>query len=260
MELVESDKLEYLSYNSDNDLLAGAVACMPNGEKAKKDGIRQVGVGYSNSGIRISDVRQSVNEAFEPKLFLTLSRGEKKIPIAAPLFGKQHAKNIGFAYAASLQMGLEDGIFQSAAASFEVPSGRGVIQRGNNGCVLIDETYNANPSSVSHAIKNLLEMEIPGDFRKVAVLGGMRELGRETGRLHDVVASRAALLDEIYLIGSEWGDSAERHETIKGVWASADEFIGNFEIGSLQKSVVLLKGSRHYGLDCLLSELGGEKC
>jgi UDP-N-acetylmuramoyl-tripeptide--D-alanyl-D-alanine ligase len=201
-----------------------------------------------------------VNEGFEPKLFLTLSRGEKKMPVSSSLFGKQHAKNIGFAYAVSIQMGLGDEIFQSAAASFEVPSGRGIIQRGNNGCVLIDETYNANPSSISHAIKNLLEMEIPGNFRKIAILGGMRELGSETGRLHDVVASRAALLDEIYLIGSEWGDAAGKHEAIKGVWASVDDFISNFSVDSLQKSVVLLKGSRHYELDRLLSELRGEKC
>ncbi|MDR3076834.1 MAG: UDP-N-acetylmuramoyl-tripeptide--D-alanyl-D-alanine ligase [Synergistaceae bacterium] len=255
MEITESDSLAYLSYNSDNELLAGAVAGMPGGEKLKKDGIRQIGVGYSNSGVRISDVRQVVNGAFDPHLFVTLSRGEKKLPCSAPLFGKQHAKNIGFAYAACIQMGLDDEVFASAASSFMVPQGRGVIKHGKNECALIDETYNANPTSISFAIKNLLEMEIPEGFRRIAILGGMRELGVESERLHEVVLSRAALLDEVYLIGSEWSELRRKTDAVRGAWNSAEEFASEFGAGKFNRSVILLKGSLFYGLEHLLKYL-----
>ena len=255
MEIIESEALKYLSYNSDNDLLSAAVARMPEGEKLKKNGIRQIGVGYSNSAIRISDVRQTVNSLFEPNLFVTLSIGEKKVVCGAPLFGKQHARNIGFAYAASSEMGQCDEAFAEAAKTFRLPIGRGVIKKGGNECVLIDETYNASPASVSHAIKNLLEMEIPRDFRRVAILGGMRELGDESGRLHEVILNRAALLDEVYLIGHEWNEVYRKPDIVRGVWESVGEFASGFELCEFQKSAILFKGSRSYELERLMTRL-----
>jgi UDP-N-acetylmuramoyl-tripeptide--D-alanyl-D-alanine ligase len=255
MELTESEALEFLSYNSDNELLSDAISKMPLGEKAKKGGIRQISVGYSNSCIRISDVRQVVSEDFEPRLFVTLSRGEKKLLCASSLFGKQHAKNIAFAYAAAVQMGLDDEVFQKATAFFKVPSGRGVIKKGKNECVLIDETYNANPSSVSYALKNLLEMKIPDGFKRIAILGGMRELGNESNCLHDVVLNRAALLDEVYLVGDEWAGARKKNEATKGLWKSTSDFEADLVAGSFHRSVILLKGSRYYEMERLLSLL-----
>jgi UDP-N-acetylmuramoyl-tripeptide--D-alanyl-D-alanine ligase len=258
MELAESQKLEYLSYNSDNDLLSSAVARMPNGEKMKKGGIRQVGVGYSASGIRISDVRQSVGPDFVPSLYVTLSMKERKASCRSPLFGRQHAKNIAFAYSIAVQAGLEDISFERAAGVFELPSGRGIIFRGKNGCAVIDETYNANPASLSYAVKNLLEMELPDGFARIAILGGMRELGSESPRLHEIVLSRAALLDGVYLIGSEWGEVFPKSDVVRGIWPDADSFISGFDFDSAQKSAFLLKGSRFYGLDRLLPFFAGE--
>ena len=255
MEITESDSLEYLSYNSDNDLLSTAIARMPDGEKLKKNGIKQIGVGYSNTGIRISDVRQIMNNLFEPSLLVTLSIGEKKLECRAPLFGKQHARNIGFAYAASSQMGLDDEVFAEAVKTFRLPAGRGVIRRGRNECVLIDETYNASPSSISSAIKNLLEMEIPGDFKRVAILGGMKELGLESNHFHEVILNRVALLDDVYLIGREWSEVSRKPEVVRGVWDSTEKFASDFELHESSKSAVLVKGSRFYELEHLMKRM-----
>jgi UDP-N-acetylmuramoyl-tripeptide--D-alanyl-D-alanine ligase len=257
MELIESPKLECLSYNSDNDLLSAAVARMPLGEKIKKGGVRQVGVGYSNSGVRISDVRQAVGPDFVPALRVTLSMRERKVSCRSPIFGRQHAKNMAFAYSVSAGAGLDDDSFERAAGFFELPPGRGPILRGKNGTVVIDETYNANPASLSHAVKNLLEMELPGDFARIAILGGMRELGTESPRLHEIVLSRAALLDEVYLIGSEWKKATPRG-SVRGVWPDAGCFMSEFDFESVKNSAFLLKGSRFYGLERLLPLFAGE--
>jgi UDP-N-acetylmuramoyl-tripeptide--D-alanyl-D-alanine ligase len=257
MEITGSRELKYLSYNSDNDLLSSAVVKMPNGEKFRKDGIKQIGVGYSSSNIRISDVRQCVGEDLNPILSLSLSENDRKVFCEAPVFGRQHAKNIAFAYAVSIQMGMTDGDFELAASNFKVPPGRGVIGRGKNGCILLDETYNANPSSVSHAIKNVLEMELARDIKRIAILGGMRELGPESDRLHEVILSRAALLDETYLIGSEWNAAGKKHDAIKGVWKSADDFIADFGFDDVERAVILVKGSRFYEMERILPYLEG---
>ena len=258
MELIESRELEYLSYNSDNDLLSSAVARMPQGEKMKKSGVRQVGVGYSGSGVRISGVRQTMGPDFMPALDVTLSMKERKVSCRSPIFGRQHAKNIAFAYSVSAQAGLDDISFERSAGHFELPPGRGLIFRGKNGAAIIDETYNANPASLSYAVKNLLEMELPDDFARIAILGGMRELGRESPRLHEIVLSRAALLDRVYLIGSEWGEVIPKSDVIRGVWPDADSFISEFDFESVKNSAFLLKGSRFYGLERLLPFFTGE--
>jgi UDP-N-acetylmuramoyl-tripeptide--D-alanyl-D-alanine ligase len=252
MELIESRKLKCLSYNSDNDLLSAAVARMPNGEKMKKDGVRQVGVGYSDAGVRISDVRQTVGRDFIPALYVTLSTKERKVSCRAPVFGRQHAKNIAFAYSAAIQAGLDDSSFERAAGLFELPHGRGRVLRGKKGAAIIDETYNANPASLSHAVKNLLEMELPDNFARIAILGGMRELGPESPRLHGIVLSRASLLDGLYLIGSEWGDVMPKNDVVRGVWPDADRFMSEFDFESVRDAAFLLKGSRLYGLERLL--------
>jgi UDP-N-acetylmuramoyl-tripeptide--D-alanyl-D-alanine ligase len=252
MEITKSSALEYLSYNSDNDLLSSAVVRMPNGGKLRKNGVKQVGVGYSSSNIRISDVRQNIRDDASAVVSLSISENDRKIFCEAPVFGKQHAKNIAFAYAAATQLGLSSDDFQFAASGFEVPAGRGTIHRNKNECILIDDTYNASPSSVSYAIKNLLEIELKEDFKRIAILGGMRELGTESARLHEVVLGRAAPLDEIYLIGSEWNEIARKNESFKGIWKSADDFIVNFDFVSVKNAVILIKGSRFYGLETIL--------
>jgi UDP-N-acetylmuramoyl-tripeptide--D-alanyl-D-alanine ligase len=259
MEMAESGILEYLSYNSDNDMLTSAVSRMPNGEKVKKGGIKQVGVGYSNFGVRISDVRQSVDSSFVPALSVALSRGERKLSCSSPVFGRQHAKNIAFAYAVSVQMGLDDDVFLREASSFELPAGRGSLRRAKNDCLVIDETYNANPSSVSHAIKNILELETPGDYRRIAILGGMRELGTEAAHWHDVILNRASLLDEIYLIGAEWGGANAAIASLRGVWESASQMTRDFDFSSLSRSVILVKGSRFYELEAIMPCFDGER-
>ncbi|MDR1651448.1 MAG: UDP-N-acetylmuramoyl-tripeptide--D-alanyl-D-alanine ligase [Synergistaceae bacterium] len=258
MEIAESPSLEYLSYNSDNDMLSAAVASMPEGEKMKKGGVRQIGVGYSNSRVRISDVRQRLDPSFRPVMSFTLAADGNRLNCEVPIFGRQHAKNIAFAWAASRQMGIGDEDFLDAASRFRLQAGRGVFIRAGGGSLIIDETYNSNPSSVSCAIKNVLEMEIPRNFKKAAILGGMRELGAAGACCHDVVLSRASLLDCVYLVGREWREANLKGDFLKGVWDSTDDLLTDIDASHFSQSVILIKGSRFYGLERAIPVLGGE--
>ena len=59
-----------------------------------------------------------------------------------------------------------------------------VPMAGPNGSRLIDDTYNASAPSMLSAIRVLKETEAK---RRIAVLGGMRELGSETDIQHQLV-------------------------------------------------------------------------
>ena len=68
---------------------------------------------------------------------------------------------------------------------------------------IINDAYNANPASMEAALKSLAEVECKG--KRVAVLGDMLELGRESRKRHlelgkEVAGSR---VDRLYLLGTE---------------------------------------------------------
>lgn len=101
---------------------------------------------------------------------------------------------------------LGQDVAQAAEAleGFAPPKGRGRRARlaiGAGGFTLIDESYNANPTSMRAALA-LLGAE-RGAARRVAVLGDMLELGASAGELHAELAAdlEAAGVDLLFTAG-----------------------------------------------------------
>lgn len=118
------------------------------------------------------------------------------------------------------------------------------------GVVLINDCYNANPISMRAALDHLRSLEPRG--RRVAVLGGMAELGADGPAYHREAGAHARQLGIGPLVGigepargyapDEWAPDA----------ASGAELVGRLlEPGD----VVLVKGSRSVGLELLTDEL-----
>ena len=117
--------------------------------------------------------------------------------------------------------------------------------------ILIDDSYNANPASMSAALERLSEEDpgigasVPG--RRIAFLGDMLELGLDEERLHVDLASLAAfrMLDAVYLCGPRM---RALHRSlppgIRGGWdADADRLAERAPILVRPGDVVLVKGS-----------------
>ena len=94
---------------------------------------------------------------------------------------------------------------EAAAASlgrYTAGQGRGArstLQLPDGTATLIDESYNANPTSMRAALALLAAAEPGAGGRRIAVLGDMRELGAEAEALHadladDVLASKVDLV------------------------------------------------------------------
>jgi UDP-N-acetylmuramoyl-tripeptide--D-alanyl-D-alanine ligase len=68
---------------------------------------------------------------------------------------------------------------------------------------LIDESYNANPTSVRAALALLGQVQVAGMGRRIAVLGDMLELGPTGPALHRglIEAVRANHIDLVYCCG-----------------------------------------------------------
>ena len=176
--------------------------------------------------------------------------------------GRHWVMNSLAVLAALLALGLDPRPGAEALATLEALPGRGrrhaLPWRGGI-LMLIDESYNASPVSVRAALAVLAETPPRDGGRRLAVLGDMLELGKESARLHRSLAEpiAAATVDRVFLIGSAVKDLQEAlPERLRGgLWPDADAAMP-FLLRLLQPGdVVSVKGSYGVGLARVVERL-----
>ncbi len=183
--------------------------------------------------------------------------------VELPLAG---AHSVELAMAALLTgqvFGLELDEMLDALRSREVQI-RLVPVPGPNGSYLIDDTYNASAPSMLSALRVLRETEAK---RRIAVLGGMRELGAETDAQHQLVgAATARTVDQLYTYGelaSKLIDPALDAANVDGRTVSVqsfredqrEELIATLLSELSDGDLVLLKGSRGLQMERIVEAL-----
>ena len=147
------------------------------------------------------------------------------------------------AVAAVLEALDEDPARLADIAHDAVPVGRGNrIQAGQ--VTLIDDSYNANPASMSAALRDLAEQQTRG--RTVALLGEMLELGEDSERLHAALVPLCARIDRVLCVGAGTRGLHDRLEPGRrlGFVESPDDLDAAALTALLEPGdVVLLKGS-----------------
>ncbi|MDD2554963.1 MAG: UDP-N-acetylmuramoyl-tripeptide--D-alanyl-D-alanine ligase [Syntrophaceticus sp.] len=108
-----------------------------------------------------------------------------------PLPGAHNVTNALAAAAVGYRFGLTPQEIAAGLQSASLTEMRLEIKQGKDGVMIIDDSYNASPSSTLAALKLLAES---GGQRTVAALGDMYELGAETVDGHRQVGEQAAAL------------------------------------------------------------------
>jgi UDP-N-acetylmuramoyl-tripeptide--D-alanyl-D-alanine ligase len=145
-----------------------------------------------------------------------------------------------------LDVPLETGI--EALAAFEPLAGRGAERRlpwRGGEIVLVDESYNASPVSMSSAIRALGARPAVG--RRIAVLTDMLELGADAGPAHRGLASVIAAepIDAVFCAGPLMRGLFEALDpTRRGGYApEAGALIDDLGAALAPGDVVMVKGS-----------------
>ena len=118
--------------------------------------------------------------------------------------GTHNVKNALFAILVSDLLGGDIREAKKALSSYEEMSGRGKISYGRY--TVINDAYNASPESMEAAFENLKLMKSSG--RKIAVLGGVLELGDYAPSLHEYIGKTCGKnrFDHIFVTGDNKED------------------------------------------------------
>ncbi|HLV13942.1 MAG TPA: UDP-N-acetylmuramoyl-tripeptide--D-alanyl-D-alanine ligase [Xanthomarina sp.] len=182
----------------------------------------------------------------QPKVSVTYNN----IEINSQLIGEYNFNNISVAIALGVYFKVEEKQIKEAIETYVPKNNRSqIIEKGTTQIIL--DAYNANPSSMTVALKNFGKLETKN---KIAILGDMFELGPDAKTEHLAIAELATSLNlsKIVFIGENFYQALPAsHEK----FTSFENFKENFDFNSLKNATLLIKASRGMALERVLDLL-----
>ena len=185
--------------------------------------------------------------------FLRMSIGGETLE--TKLVGAYNAANVMAALAVGRQFGvpLADGL--AAIAAYTPSNNRSQMTRTERN-VVIEDAYNANPSSMAAALDNFALLQADD---KIALLGDMRELGEDSVKEHVKILKKLddCGLTHACLVGEEFRKALEEAGTPDYVkwFATSDDLAAALAERPLSGATVLVKGSNSIRMGKVLSAL-----
>ena len=141
-------------------------------------------------------------------------------------------------------------------ANFSIPNGRGdikIVKKFQKKFKFIDESYNANPLSMSSAIQNMNYYKREGNIKKLVFLGDMLELGTKSKKLHkklSIIINKSDI-DKVFVYGKhikETFNLLSRNKKGK-VFNNLKEAYDHFNKIVHNNDLLMVKGSNATGLN-----------
>jgi UDP-N-acetylmuramoyl-tripeptide--D-alanyl-D-alanine ligase len=177
----------------------------------------------------------------------TFRHEDQQYTVKIKAYGKELAYNAlaAIALADLLSVNIEDSI--KAIEDYSGFSGRFEINDMNNGLTIVNDAYNANPTSMKMSIETFSEIFNKDEYRRIVILGDMKELGEVTSQKHKELGElvQKKNFDDVYYIGDYYSDFGIGTKLIN--WEQAKELIENLEKGD-KDLAILLKASHSIGL------------
>lgn len=167
------------------------------------------------------------------------------------------------ASAAGVWFGMNLVEIAAALENFSVPCGRMNLLEGIKNANLIDDTYNASPASASAALKSLGKIRAQ---RKIAVMGDMLELGKESEKEHKKIGKKflEAKGDIFFAVGQKMKLAAEELEKNNFNKENIFKFDNPDSAGRKLQAIirkgdlVLIKGSQGMRMEKVVEEIMAE--
>lgn len=232
-------------------------------EAAKRKLKNRISFGYE-PGADVHAVSVQTGALGEQKITAELRGTLQEIRLKA--IGDHHVMNVLAAAAAGLALHVApDEIARGIEHRFVPMPGRGDLVRLQGDVLLIDDTYNSNPTSAAAAIAALAGAKRAGRKRVLAALGDMLELGPAGPASHAQIGKLAATsgVDAIYAFGplSEKLAKEAKAAGLRAVkhfetrQALAEELAADLVAGD----ALLVKGSRGMKMDEVVAAISAAR-
>ncbi len=183
--------------------------------------------------------------------------------VKIPVTGAYNANNALVAIAIGQYLDIPYGDIVQGLATFQLTQDRLEWVEGANGQHLLNDAYNASPTSMRASIASFLELEMAGD--RTLVLGEMGELGEASDELHRSVKSAIDpdKVKEILLYGDAMkglfedlqGDSAFVNVKVQYFRDDKSDLIMYIREHTDAEDYLLFKSSQSTGLVGVVNEL-----
>lgn len=208
-------------------------------------GIRkQVSYGTSNAQIIGKDISDT------PFLRVAILSHLLECEIQTQLIGSYNLPNVLAAVAVGHYFGVVIEDIKFALESYQPSNSRSQLVETSTNKVILD-AYNANPTSMDLAIKNMAQI---GHSHKVLMLGSMKELGDESIAEHQKIIDTIHQLgfDDVFVVGPEFEAT-----TLLGVksFGTSQELKDYLLHHKLKDALVLVKGSRGSKMEIVMEAL-----
>jgi len=171
--------------------------------------------------------------------------------------GAHNVRNALAATAAAHVLGVP--IEAIAAGLGEYGGTKGRMQRrcGPAGCLVIDDTYNANPDSMKAALAWLAEQR----GRRLFVMGDMGELGEGSLAMHAEIGRRAAEagVDALYALGHATEGAVAAFGSRACHFTTLDSLVAAVSAACDDSTTVLVKGSRFMQMERVVARLADDQ-
>jgi UDP-N-acetylmuramoyl-tripeptide--D-alanyl-D-alanine ligase len=201
--------------------------------------------GQDGGEVRATDV--DLDEHLHPTFVLRTPWGEADVRLS--IAGRHQVVNALGAAAAGLALGVSLDQVVVGLGGARLSALRMDLSTADGGYRVLDDSYNASPTSVAAALRAI--DELPAQ-RRFAVLGTMAELGSDEEAEHRAIAVLAQEMDiHLITVDQPWY-GVEGVDAVVGIDGAVARLR---ELGLGDGDVVLVKASRSAGLDRLAAAL-----
>ena len=231
---------------------------------AKNNSNQQISFGRSQQAyVRATRIRNNG----EKGMSFTLNIGEEKARVTIPAIGAHNVMNALAASALAAGAGITISEIARGLAAFKPYEKRMQVEILPCGLKLVNDTYNANPSSMCAALEALQGMRRKNS-RSVAILGDMLELGEKSIAAHRYIGKSVGRLGFDYLLSignfaghmvngaQEAGMTREQSRVCANKEEAAGLLLQLYKSNDLATGDwLLLKGSRGMRMETIIAPL-----
>ena len=192
-----------------------------------------------------ADIKASIVSS-NPYLIINWEGNE----IKTNLVGDYNFENVMAAISAGCHFNIEKSLIIEALENYTPTNNRSQFIKSEKNEIVMD-AYNANPVSMSHAIKNFRNIS---SENTLLILGDMRELGKDSEKEHQVIISLIKELEfkNVILVGEEFKKTGGNDFT---TFTNVEELLAFINDNDISGKKILIKGSNGIHLEKIVNAL-----